>query len=186
MWDGSMERSLIPSGEALKSASSIRLEIAPIRLRKSRASFMVALNMGFAGFSFLADVSAIELSSILAVLPPCGSAVGTSKELGRGLVSTPCLDEPVECLVIVALRAFSLRLGQGSYLLFLPAYDHNLLPLMGQLANLLVAAAARVAAFSAGHEHLLLSLSGQKRGPAFRTELQNRLCPPALGGEFIC
>src|SRR5947209_9100497 len=63
MWDGSMERSLIPSGEALKSASSIRLEIAPIRLRKSRASFMVALNMGFAGFSFLADVSAIELSS---------------------------------------------------------------------------------------------------------------------------
>src|SRR5712692_6124086 len=63
MWDGSMDRSLIPSGDALKSASSIRLEIAPIRLRNRRASFMVALNMGFAGFSFLADVSDIELSS---------------------------------------------------------------------------------------------------------------------------
>src|SRR5713226_9781856 len=67
MWEGSIERNLIPSGDALKSASSIRLDIAPIRLRNRRASFMVALNMGFAGFSFLAsflaDVSAIELSS---------------------------------------------------------------------------------------------------------------------------
>src|SRR3989441_8780804 len=44
MWEGSMDRSLIPSGEALKSASSIRLDIAPIRLRNSRASFIVALN----------------------------------------------------------------------------------------------------------------------------------------------
>ena len=102
----------------------------------------------------------LSFPAILAILPPCGSAVGTSKELGRGLVSTPRLDEPVECLVIVALRAFSLGLREGSYLLFLATYDHDFLPFMGQPANLLVAAVARVAALSTGHEHSLLSLSG--------------------------
>src|SRR5712692_9473484 len=102
----------------------------------------------------------LNFPAILTVLPPCGSAVGTSKELGRGLVSTPRLDEPVERLVIVALRAFSLGLREGSYLLLLAAYDHDFLPVLGQPANLLVTAVARVAALSAGHEHFLLSLSG--------------------------
>src|SRR5437870_529761 len=53
MWDGSILRSLMPSGVALKSASSIRLLMAPRRFRKRRASFMVALNMACAGFVLL-------------------------------------------------------------------------------------------------------------------------------------
>src|SRR5260370_14631224 len=100
----------------------------------------------------------LSFLAILAVLPPCGSAVGTSKELCRGLVSTPRLDEPVERLVIVALGAFGLGLRKGPYLLFFAPYDDDFLSLVGQPADLLVAAAARIAAFSAGHEHLLLSL----------------------------
>jgi len=119
----------------------------------------------------------LNFPAILAILPPCGAAVGASKELGRGLVAAPCLDEPVERLVIVALRAFSLGLRKGPYLLFFSSYDDDLLPFMGQPANLLIAAVAREAALSAGHEHLLLSLGGQERGPAFRTELQNRFSP---------
>src|SRR6266851_4761836 len=100
----------------------------------------------------------LSFLAILAVLPPCGSAVGTSKELGRGLVSTPRLDEPVERFVVVALRAFSFGLRKGPYLLFFAAYDDDFLSLVGQPADLLIAAVARVAAFSAGHEHFFLSL----------------------------
>src|SRR5712664_710016 len=102
----------------------------------------------------------LSFPAILAILPPCVAAVGTSKELRRGLVSTPRLNEPVERLVIVALRAFRLGLREGTYLLFLAAYDYDFLSLMGQPANLLVAAGARVSALSACHEHFLLSLSG--------------------------
>ena len=102
----------------------------------------------------------LNFPAILAILPPCCSAVGTSKELGRGLVAAPCLDEPVERFVIVALWAFSLRLGKGSYFLFFPSYHDDLLSFMGQPANLLVAAVAGVAALSAGHEYFLLSLGG--------------------------
>src|SRR3989441_9036516 len=111
--------------------------------------------------------------AILAILPPCGSAVGTSKELGRGLVSTPRLDEPVERFVIVAFRAFSLGFREGPNLLFFAPYDDDFLSLVGQPADLLIATSARVAALSAGHEHLLLSFGGEKRGPAFPTELPN-------------
>src|SRR6266567_4939576 len=102
----------------------------------------------------------LSFLAILAVLPPCGSAVGTSKELRRGLVSTSRLDQPVERLVIIALRAFSLSLWKGPYLLFFAPYDDDLLPLVSQPADLFVAAVACVAAFSAGHEDLLLSLGG--------------------------
>src|SRR5213080_2605146 len=102
----------------------------------------------------------LNFPAILAILPPCCSAVGTSKELGRGLVAAPCLDEPVERFMIVALRAFSLRLRESPYLLFFPSYDDDLLSFMGEPANLLVAAVARVAALSAGHENFLLSLGG--------------------------
>jgi hypothetical protein len=50
----------------LKSASSIRLDMAPMRFRNSRASFIVALNTGaFTVASFFPDVSAKELSNIL-------------------------------------------------------------------------------------------------------------------------
>src|SRR5256886_12047642 len=111
----------------------------------------------------------LNFPAILAILPPRCSAVGTSKELGRGLVAAPCLDEPVERLVIVALWAFSLRLRKGPYFLFFPSYDDDLLSFMGQPANLLVAAVAGVAALSAGHEYFLLSLGGSEGGPAFRT-----------------
>src|SRR5216683_5880131 len=102
----------------------------------------------------------LSFLAILAVLPPCGSAVGTSKELRRGLVSTSRLDQPVERLVIVALRAFSLCLRKGPYLLFFAPYDDDFLSLVSQPADLLIAAVARVAAFPTGHEHLLLSLGG--------------------------
>ncbi len=102
----------------------------------------------------------LSFLTILAVLPPCGSAVGTSKELGRGLVSTSRLDEPVERLVIIALRAFSLGLWKGPYLLFFATYDYDFLSLVGQPADLFVATVTCVAAFSAGHEHFLLSLGG--------------------------
>src|SRR5712691_2327146 len=102
----------------------------------------------------------LSFLAILAVLPPCGTAIGTSKELGRGLVSTPRLDEPVECLVIVTFRALSLGLRKGPYLLFFAPYDDDLLSLVGQPADLLIAAVACVAALSACHEHFLLSLSG--------------------------
>src|SRR5467141_3551185 len=102
----------------------------------------------------------LSFLAILAVLPPCGSAIGTSKELCLRLVSSPRLDEPVERLVIVALWAFSLRLRKGPYLLFFAPYNDDFLSLVGQPADLLVAAVARVAAFSAGHEHLFLSLGG--------------------------
>src|SRR5256885_4170992 len=65
MCDGSMERSLIPSGVSLKSASSIRVEMSPIRFLNNRESFIVALNKaGFAVPSFLLVVSANELSNI--------------------------------------------------------------------------------------------------------------------------
>src|SRR5205823_5167487 len=79
MCDGSMERSLIPSGVALKSASSIRLEMAPIKFLNNRASFIVALNKaGFAVPSFLLVVSANELSNIgLTILSPGCPAVRT-------------------------------------------------------------------------------------------------------------
>ena len=102
----------------------------------------------------------LSFPAILAILPPCCSAVGTSKELGRGLVAASCLDEPVERLVVVALWAFSLRLRKGPYFLFFSSYDDDLLSFMGQPANLLVAAVACVAALSAGHEYFLLSLGG--------------------------
>src|SRR2546425_13378192 len=71
MWDGSIERSLMPSEFALKSASSIRLEMAPMRFRNNRASFMVALNKGaFTVASFLPVVSAKELSDIWSSYSP--------------------------------------------------------------------------------------------------------------------
>src|SRR2546421_9679737 len=119
MCDGSMERSLIPSGVALKSASSIRLEMAPIRFLNNRASFIVALNKaGFAVPSFLLVVSANELSNIgLTILSPGCPAVGTSKELRGRLVGTPRLDEPIKGFVVVALWTLSLRLGEGADLL---------------------------------------------------------------------
>src|SRR2546425_7056118 len=113
--------------------------------------------------------------AILAILPPCGSAVGTSKELGRGLVSTPRLDEPVERFVIVAFRAFSLGFREGPNLLFFAPYDDDFLSLVGQPADLLIATSARVAALSAGHEHLLLSFGGKNPGPALRTGMPNTL-----------
>src|SRR4029077_245789 len=100
----------------------------------------------------------LSFLAILAILPPCGSAVGTSKELGRGLVSTPCLDEPVERLVIVTLWTFSLSLWKGPCLLLFAPYDDNFLSFVGQPADLLIAAVACEAAFPAGHEHLLLPL----------------------------
>src|SRR5207249_12136703 len=103
----------------------------------------------------------LNFPAILAILPPCCSAVGTSKELGRGLVAAPSLDKPVERLVIVALRAFSLCLRKGPYFLFFSSYDDNLLSFMGYPTNLFIAAVARVAALSAGHENLLLSLGSQ-------------------------
>src|SRR5260370_35218979 len=97
----------------------------------------------------------LSFLAILAILPPCGSAVGTSKELRRGLVSTPRLDEPVERLVIIALRAFSLSLRKGPYLLFFPTYDYDFLSLVGQPPDLLLAPLARGTALSAPHQHLL-------------------------------
>src|SRR2546425_2371999 len=104
IWDGSMLRSLIPSGVALKSASSISDDMAPRRFRKRRASLRVALNMGLGSACFWPVIVVSCMS--LAVLPPCGSAVGASKELGAGLVCSPSLDEPVEGFVIVAFGAF--------------------------------------------------------------------------------
>src|SRR5437879_13647139 len=94
----------------------------------------------------------LNFPAILAILPPCCSTVGTSKELRRGLVAAPCLDEPVERLVIVALWAFSLRLRKGPYFLFFPSYDDDLLSFMGQLPNLLFAPVVGVPAFSAVHD----------------------------------
>src|SRR2546428_10132945 len=123
MWDGSMERSLMPSGVALKSASSIRLEMAPIRFRNNRASFIVALNKGaFIIPSFLPVVSAKELSNIgLAILPPGCPAVGTSEELRGRLVSAPRLNQPIKGFAITALWTIGLCLGKGPYLLLFPA-----------------------------------------------------------------
>src|SRR5579864_4219176 len=108
-----MERSLMPSGVALKSASSMRLEIAPIKLRNSRASFIVALNNGAATFpSFLLVVSANELSNIvLTILSPGCPAVGASEELRGRLVAAPGLNEPIKGFVIIALRTLRFRFG---------------------------------------------------------------------------
>lgn len=53
-------------------------------------------------------------------------------ELSRGLVSTPSLQEPPECFVMAALRAFNLRGGKGVELRFLVP-DHLDLRSVGQL-----------------------------------------------------
>src|SRR5438094_10597574 len=90
----------------------------------------------------------LNFPAILAILPPCCSAVGTSKELGRGLVAASCLDEPVERLVVVALWALSLRLRKGPYFLFFSSYYDDLFFFMCQPPNLLVAETACVTAFS--------------------------------------
>ena len=158
MWEGSIERSLIPSGPALKSASSIRLEIAPIRLRNNRASFIVALNTGaFTVPSFLLVVSANELSNIgLTILSPGCPAVGASEELRGRLVASSRLDEPIKGFAIIALRTLCLCLGKSSDLLLFPTQNYDVLPFMGEFADYLVSSVTRIAALRAGHEYFLL------------------------------
>src|SRR5207249_4347666 len=102
-------------------ASSIRLEMAPIKFLNNRASFIVALNKaGFEVPSFLLVVSANELSNIgLTILSPGCPAVGASEELRGRLVGAPSLDEPIKGFVVVAFWTLSLRLGEGANLLLL-------------------------------------------------------------------
>ena len=52
-------------------------------------------------------------------------ALGTSVELGGGLVPTPCLQEPPESLVVSALRALDLCCWEGVELRFFVSYDFN-------------------------------------------------------------
>src|SRR5713226_4646648 len=128
----------------------------------------------------------LNFPAILAVLPPCGSAIGTSKELGRGLVAAPRLDQPVERLMIVALRAFSLRLRKGPTLLFFPSYDNALLPLMG---NLLTCLSPRVLVkphFPQAMNTFFSLLAGRRVDPHFGQNCKTGSRHSSLGGEFIC
>ena len=66
-------------------------------------------------------------SSVLAVLAPCGTAPCAPEELGRGLVATPRLNQPIEGFVVPALGTLCLRLWQCPDLLNVPSYDNDLL-----------------------------------------------------------
>lgn len=61
--------------------------------------------------------------------------------------------------MIVALGTFGFGLGEGPYLCLFSPYDDDFFFVLGQLADLFFGLVARVTAFAAGHEDLLLSLS---------------------------
>jgi len=106
-------------------------------------------------------------------------ALGASVELGGGLVPAPCLQEPPECLVVSALRAFDFRCRKGAEFRFLVSYDFYLRGvgklLFGRLLDRLSRRLAGISTVVADEcdSDILRSfdLLELKAGAALRTEL---------------
>jgi len=73
--------------------------------------------------------------------------------------------------MIGTLGAFGLGLGESAELVSVSAYDYDLLLVLSELGDDLVSLVARVAAFCAGHEDLLLLLLREESGTALGTKL---------------
>jgi hypothetical protein len=105
---------------------------------------------------FLLADSAKEVSNIgLTILTPGCPAVGASEELRGRLVGTPRLDQPIKGFVVVALWTFGLRLWKGTYLLFFPTQNYDILSLVREPTNYLVRPVTRITTLRARHEDLL-------------------------------